>query len=507
MNSPQSNATEFGPILQAALQRSQAPTAILNNDVIIYSNDAFMALCGDMIDKPCYSIFTENHADQLQWLLRSQSLESEKIILSLNGQSSGQSVLVQYEPLDGNIALLSLLTEYSHNRLADIDELTELPNRRRAVLMLEVATSRLRRSPNSHFCVALGDIDHFKQVNDTYGHDVGDDVLRYVARAIQSALRDNDWTARWGGEEFIFYIDEADLTTGIQPLERIRQAIAAIEVPDYPDLNISMSFGVVSSGEATVGDAKKSIDMQTIINKSDILLYEAKVNGRNRVEWDKKETTVWVKDSILNAIDNKDIVPLMYPIVDFQGNVVMYKIFHGIKDKDASDTTKLLFAANRLAIRGYLDYFLLQSIDFNQLATMKENVVFPVSPSLCQSHMDELLEVINQYPNFSVGIYSCDAFPNVELNTILNNSKNITLSNVHARNMPLDLIVSDTVTNIIFRHPEMVSAQLISNIQDKTNTYAMFVNNNIAGSCMPSEDDIKNIKELGFNGYFSGAHL
>jgi diguanylate cyclase (GGDEF)-like protein len=125
--------------------------------------------------------------------------------------------------------------------------------------------------------VLILDVDHFKRVNDVHGHATGDDALRRVAVVLQQCLRRSDLLARWGGEEFLVVLPEADGSMACGLAERLRTAIATIEVPTRQDvLNITTSIGLATHEPA---DA----DLEAIIARADRALYRAKREGRNRV--------------------------------------------------------------------------------------------------------------------------------------------------------------------------------------------------------------------------------
>ena len=157
-------------------------------------------------------------------------------------------------------------------KIATTDPLTGILNRRRftEIFQAEINRSRRYRSPTS---VIIFDIDHFKSINDTHGHGVGDEVLREVTRRVGAATRDVDVFARWGGEEFIILTPSCDLRCAMEFAERLRALISATEFPHAG--HITCSFGVAQYQE---GD-----DMIKIIEKADRKLYEAKNKGRNRV--------------------------------------------------------------------------------------------------------------------------------------------------------------------------------------------------------------------------------
>ena len=122
------------------------------------------------------------------------------------------------------------------------------------------------------------DIDFFKKVNDTYGHDNGDRVLSATANFISRHLRSFDDAWRWGGEEFLLCLKEADLATGKLALERLRSGLEKnpIKLVDGREITVTASFGIaVVSKEATI---------DTLLKTADQALYRAKANGRNRIE-------------------------------------------------------------------------------------------------------------------------------------------------------------------------------------------------------------------------------
>ena len=155
--------------------------------------------------------------------------------------------------------------------LAHTDVLTGLPNRRSLIEALHAAV-RDRRAGGST-AVVLFDLDHFKAVNDRYGHDVGDLVLQEVAGVVVSSLRPDAVPGRWGGEEFLVVVPQADLDVGAAVAERLRRDIAAHPFPG--GLSMTASFGV------SVVDDIDSVD--AVLLRADRLLYVAKEGGRDVV--------------------------------------------------------------------------------------------------------------------------------------------------------------------------------------------------------------------------------
>ncbi|PYS92455.1 MAG: diguanylate cyclase response regulator [Acidobacteria bacterium] len=153
------------------------------------------------------------------------------------------------------------------------DHLTGLANRRRFERQLEREVARTRRYGRP-FCLLMLDIDHFKQVNDTHGHEAGDEALRRLAIALQAGTRGIDTVARIGGEEFALVLPETDSTRGLEVAERLRQEIKETEIPEA-------GYITVSIGLAECTDAYN--DARELFNAADAALYEAKRLGRDRV--------------------------------------------------------------------------------------------------------------------------------------------------------------------------------------------------------------------------------
>jgi diguanylate cyclase len=159
--------------------------------------------------------------------------------------------------------------------LATRDELTGLVNRRHMSSLLERERQRCVRSGRG-FSVAMIDIDHFKAINDHYGHTVGDEVLRTFAHHAPQALRGTDTVSRWGGEEFVLLLPEAALSAARIGIERLRGRVAATPMAHLSAVPIRIT---VSAG-LTEHIAGESVT-QTL-ERADRALYEAKAQGRNR---------------------------------------------------------------------------------------------------------------------------------------------------------------------------------------------------------------------------------
>lgn len=162
--------------------------------------------------------------------------------------------------------------------LAMVDELTGLKNRRAFFDDAEpaIAAARRRKLPVS---VALMDLDFFKDINDTYGHAVGDLVLKEVAHRITATLREEQIVGRFGGEEFVALLPDTTPAQALVAVERVRRAVGAalITVPSGgPELRVTLSGGIAPLGEVD--------DLEEVIDQADKAMYRAKGLGRDRVE-------------------------------------------------------------------------------------------------------------------------------------------------------------------------------------------------------------------------------
>ena len=157
-----------------------------------------------------------------------------------------------------------------------VDLLTGLLNRRAFEERLDEEFSVTKRH-GLESCIAILDIDHFKSVNDTHGHDVGDQVLTIVAQELKSGLRAGDILGRWGGEEFVLYIRQANSEGGQTLVNRMRRAVEALTIPLPGGDSLKVTF---SSGLTPL---KNCSSWRAALKEADLGLYEAKEQGRNRV--------------------------------------------------------------------------------------------------------------------------------------------------------------------------------------------------------------------------------
>lgn len=183
------------------------------------------------------------------------------------------SVLRRNDEL-GDIGRSALTMQRSLRNMVERDALTELFNRRSGGRKLQQLAAK-SAAKNIPYCLAIGDIDFFKKVNDTYGHDCGDVVLKNIADQMRAHMFHNGFVARWGGEEFLIVFEHMNLIQARESLEDLLNKIRAFE-NKYDDeiIKVTMTFGLVP------GDTE---DIRHLITSADEKLYEGKTSGRNRI--------------------------------------------------------------------------------------------------------------------------------------------------------------------------------------------------------------------------------
>ncbi|MFL0797092.1 MAG: diguanylate cyclase [Cellvibrionaceae bacterium] len=189
-------------------------------------------------------------------------LETIKQLLKRIDELENQSLAVQAE-----------LEE--QRKKATHDLLTGLPNRAAYLERSDQEWQRWQRYGNP-LSLAIADIDYFKKINDTYGHQAGDRVLQVIAKVLNKRIRKTDFIARFGGEEFVMILPETDLDAGVKMLEKVRETIAGCPFHfKGEDVQITSSFGVAEFAEGDTVDV--------VLARADKALYQAKEQGRNKV--------------------------------------------------------------------------------------------------------------------------------------------------------------------------------------------------------------------------------
>ncbi len=174
----------------------------------------------------------------------------------------------------GDVGRYLIEMQKSLQKLVEQDILTELYNRRSGEKMLRQSCEHYRQS-GTPFCVAIGDVDHFKNVNDTYGHECGDVALAEISARIKKHMQGRGYVARWGGEEMLLVYDGAHLDTAATYMQELQEAIRREPIV-YGDvkLSVTMTFGL------TEGNGEK---IEHIVRDADAKMYEGKNSGRDKV--------------------------------------------------------------------------------------------------------------------------------------------------------------------------------------------------------------------------------
>jgi diguanylate cyclase (GGDEF)-like protein len=160
--------------------------------------------------------------------------------------------------------------------MATSDSLTKLPNRQAFDVIIKTFISDAKRNEEA-LSMLMVDIDHFKAVNDQYGHLAGDQLLIAVADCLRANLREADFVCRWGGEEFLVLLRKCDAHNALQLSEKLRQAVENMVVEFKNELlKVTVSQGISQWADGEPVDS--------LIERTDIALYQAKQAGRNRVQ-------------------------------------------------------------------------------------------------------------------------------------------------------------------------------------------------------------------------------
>jgi len=206
------------------------------------------------------------------------SLESQRFSPGLGTEFLGHLAAIASFAIENAVNRAKLV------RSGVTDVLTGWHNRRYLQLRLKEELVRCRRDRSPLTCLMI-DIDHFKGINDRFGHLAGDEVLRRLAQRIGKQVRGSDVSARYGGEEFVVLLPGTSIEIGFLLAERIRGAVASETVklpPPHDDLAVTVSIGVAEhrSGEA---DEDLTVAAERLLASADLALYEAKARGRNAV--------------------------------------------------------------------------------------------------------------------------------------------------------------------------------------------------------------------------------
>jgi len=273
-----------------------------------------------------------------------------------------------------NIHLLSLAT---------VDPLTKLYNRRFIVSFAETEVKEALRYKRP-LSIILLDIDNFKGVNDTYGHPVGDEVIKMVADVLKTEIRETDKAGRYGGEEFIIILPNTPAENALEVAERVRKAIESRKVPvetegEKIELKVTASIGVSSLG--THGNT-----FFELLQAADIALYKAKKEGKNQVQILEVEDIKKIlqeefedKKFIEDAIEQGKVIPYFQPILDINTlDVIGYEVLARIKYKNEITTAdKFIKSSIRFGFADIIDEQVQEkAIELAVKEKMKDKLLF-----------------------------------------------------------------------------------------------------------------------------------
>lgn len=284
---------------------ADAMWVVRNDKTVVRANEAMLALLGkpveEVVGRLCHDLLEAPLCNDISCPLgqTSRSAAAKEYDLEWNKRSGGaQHFIVTAAPLvtlDGTPGVVAQFKDITDRKVAEaalakanvalarmarLDSLTQLPNRRSFDESLEQEWRRLAREEQD-LSLVLCDIDCFKQYNDTYGHQAGDDCLRQVAQALEScARRTGDMACRYGGEEFIFLLPNTPLEGAARFADQVRQAVETLALPHDTSLAapvVTLSLGVAARVPCAEGPPA------ALVKAADDALYRAKEAGRNRV--------------------------------------------------------------------------------------------------------------------------------------------------------------------------------------------------------------------------------
>ncbi len=222
-------------------------------------------------------------------------------LVTMDGYQVGSLCAMGYEPRTfgaGQVELMEQLARCVENELelkmkASLDGLTQLLSRTAFIDI--VAATRAELDPSRPVSLAILDLDHFKSINDTYGHPAGDEVLKATARQLAQSVGAGVPVGRLGGEEFGVLLPRCTVSEAVERLELFRSGLETMRVVDGFDRRITVSAGVTDIRPGSDGS-----DVSPAFKRADIALYQAKARGRNRIEmWDGSSDAVPVEALVL----------------------------------------------------------------------------------------------------------------------------------------------------------------------------------------------------------------
>ena len=218
-------------------------------------------------------LISEFGIEELGWrLLLLSPLEARQAQITKSFMTNALAVVVVVTLLASALLYLMLLNRQHLEKKTEMDPLTGLPNR----IYVERRFNELQRA-GVDLCAVIIDLDHFKAINDTHGHDAGDRVLKVAAETFKAELREEDIVSRWGGEEFVMLIPAPSIEFGKAIAERARRRLEDLKIDTRKSsVVVTASFGVAFA-------SADEVSLDVLVSRADDALYEAKEEGRNQV--------------------------------------------------------------------------------------------------------------------------------------------------------------------------------------------------------------------------------
>lgn len=279
-------------LLAKAMEQTDELVRITDKEgIITYVNDAFVAHSGykhiELLDHPSNILKSGQHDDAFykelwETILAGKTYSNVLANKKKDGQLYYEELtispmfdddgIIQNFVATGKDITQRIQMEEQLKQYATTDELTRLSNRRRGNEILDIEIDRVHRYQSS-FAVLMIDIDHFKKINDTYGHDTGDQVLQEISKVISLHIRKSDALMRWGGEEFLIVTAHMSKDESIIFANKLKNAVNSYTFDVGTDITISIGIAI----------CRRDDTKSTLLKRVDKALYKAKNSGRNRV--------------------------------------------------------------------------------------------------------------------------------------------------------------------------------------------------------------------------------
>jgi diguanylate cyclase (GGDEF)-like protein len=289
---------------------------------------------------------------------------------------------------------------------ATLDYLTKIPNRRKLILELQKEIARSERY-NRPLSIVMIDVDDFKIINDTYGHDVGDITLLSIVDILKKSIRSTDIVGRYGGEEFLLIMPETSLDNALKVAEKIKENIehSSIYIDDNTKISLTISVGIAST-------ELHGYDATFLLKASDLGLYKAKEKGKNRVGYLTKDEIHKIieiefesKNTLISALKEDRVNPFFQPIVnadtlEILGYEVLARIYIPEEDRFLP-AYKFISEAIRYKIVEKLDKTVQEkALKYISEKGKKDKLIFlNMSKDFFEklSNLDDLLSVVHFY--------------------------------------------------------------------------------------------------------------